>query len=289
MLQINSNQTRQKRIVAIHDISCVGKCSLTAALPIISAAGIETAVIPTAVLSTHTGGFKGYTFRDLTDDILPIVEHWQSEGLDFDAVYTGYLGSFRQIDIVEQVIGIYKKQGALIMVDPAMADNGVLYSSFDASFPKGMMKLCTQADVIVPNITEACMMLEREYQQPPYKKEYIEELLKQLGEKCGRYVVLTGVCFDDLQLGAATYDKVTSSIHYCMTKRIEGMYHGTGDVFASALLAAMLSGKAINCAAQIAVEFTAESIRQTLKIKQSRYYGVNFEAALPFLIENIQL
>ena len=288
MLQVNSAETRQKRIVAIHDISCVGKCSLTAALPILSAAGIETAVIPTAVLSTHTGGFSGYTFRDLTDDILPIADHWEKEGLDFDAVYTGYLGSYRQIDIVSQVVDRHRDRGALVLVDPAMADNGVLYSTFDADFPKGMRALCQKADVIVPNITEAVLMLEKNFQPGPYKQEFIESLLNNLGEITRRYVVLTGVCFDEQQLGAATYDKKTGSISYTMTKRIQGMYHGTGDVFASALLAALLSGKAINCAAQIAVEFAAESIRQTLKIKQARYYGVNFEAALPFLIDNVE-
>jgi pyridoxine kinase len=171
---------RQKRIAAIHDISCFGKCSLTVALPIISAADIEVSVIPTAVLSTHTGGFTGYTFRDLTDDMLPIARHWKSLGLEFDAIYTGYLGSFRQLDIVSEIIDMLKTQDTLIVVDPVMADNGRLYASFPDTFPEGMKKLCSKADVVVPNITEASLMLEIPYEEGPYTDEHIEGMLRGL-------------------------------------------------------------------------------------------------------------
>jgi pyridoxine kinase len=159
---------RQKRVAAIHDISCFGRCSLTVALPIISSAGIECAVVPTAVLSTHTGGIDGYTFHDLTDEIMPIAKHWKSLDLEFDAIYTGYLGSFHQLDIVSSLFDLLGSNDTLKVVDPVMADNGVLYKSFPADFPKGMRKLCAKADIIVPNITEAVLMLDEPYQEGPY-------------------------------------------------------------------------------------------------------------------------
>ena len=145
----------QKRVAAIHDISCFGRCSLTVALPIISAAGIETAVIPTALLSTHTGGFKNYVFKDLTENILPIAKHWESEKIKSDTVYTGYLGSKEQVEIVKEAQKIIRKESSLLIVDPVMADFGRLYGGFDSDFPEFMKKLCLIADVITPNITEA--------------------------------------------------------------------------------------------------------------------------------------
>ena len=159
---------RQKRIVAIHDISCVGRCSLTVALPVISAAGVEVSVIPTAVLSTHTGGFYGYTYRDLSDDILPIAGHWQSLGLQFDAFYTGFLGSYRQLDIIAELFERFKRTDNLMVVDPVMADHGQLYKVYDSSFPIGMRKLCKKADILVPNITEACLLTDTPYREGPY-------------------------------------------------------------------------------------------------------------------------
>lgn len=284
----NINPKRQTRILAIHDISCVGKCSLTAVLPILSAAGIETAVLPTAVLSTHTGGFNGYTFRDLTDDIMPIIEHWESEGIDFDAVYTGYLGSFAQLEIMKKIFPLYKEKGALIAVDPVMGDNGRLYSAFDDQFPSGMRELCGYADIITPNMTEAALMLGEKYTEGPYDQCYIEALTERLADICGgKKVVLTGVSFDRHTLGAAVYDPNCGRTEYSFADRIEGMYHGTGDVFASAFLASLLNGNSMKKSADVAVGFVTEAIRQTLKIKQDRYYGVNFEAAIPSLLQSI--
>ena len=152
-----------KRVVSIQDISCLGKCSLTVALPIISAMGVETCVVPTAVLSTHTGGFSGFTFHDLTQEVAPIADHWAKEGISFDAIYTGYLGSFEQIHLVSQFFDRFGGQDTLIYVDPAMADNGVLYTGFTPEFAKEMGKLCGKADVIVPNLTEASFMLGVDY------------------------------------------------------------------------------------------------------------------------------
>ena len=146
---------RQKRIAAIHDISCVGRCSLTVALPILSAAGYETSVLPTAVLSTHTGGFTGFTYRDLTEDISPIAAHWQSLGLHFDALYSGFLGSYAQIGLISGLIDTFKKSDTLVMVDPVMADDGKYYSVYSPDMAAGMKKLCAKADIITPNLTEA--------------------------------------------------------------------------------------------------------------------------------------
>ena len=166
-----------KRVAAIHDISGVGKCSLTVALPIISAAGVECSVMPTAVLSTHTGGFEGFTFRDLTDDLRPIAEHWKKENICFDALYSGYLGSLGQIDIVRDIFEMFRTPETWIMVDPVMADNGRLYSLFTLDHVKGMAKLCGRADVIIPNRTEAAFMLEREYRDGPMREEEVNDLL----------------------------------------------------------------------------------------------------------------
>ena len=193
----------QKRVAAIHDISCFGKCSITVALPLISAAGIETAVIPTAILSTHTAGFKDYTFRDLTDDIIPVAKHWKSEGITVDAVYSGYLGSKEQVELVENSIDYMKKDGTIFIVDPVMADHGVLYGGFPSDFPMEMKKLCAVADIITPNITEACLMTGIAYQKPPYTKEDIEGLISALAEITEGKIVLTGVAFKDFSVSRA--------------------------------------------------------------------------------------
>ncbi len=278
----------QKRIVAIHDISCFGRCSLTVALPIISAAGIEVSVIPTAVLSTHTGGFTGFTFRDLTDDIINIVDHWHTYDLKFDGIYTGYLGSFAQIELMKQLFDRLKSEKTLIFVDPVMADNGKLYPLFPADFPKGMKELCSKADMIIPNITEACFMLDEPFYEGPYTKEYIETLMKKLSHDIGpKKVVLTGVYFDDVQLGAAVYDADSGLIEYAMADRIEGYYHGTGDVFASAVMASVLADKTLKEAIAIAVDFTVKSIQRTKNAQTDIRFGVNFEAGIKELANKL--
>ncbi len=279
----------QKRVAAIHDISGFGKCSLTVALPVISAAGIEVSVIPTAVLSTHTGGFTGFTYRDLTDDILPIANHWCTLGLKFDALYSGFLGSFEQIDMMEKVFDRLRSDETLIMVDPVMADDGALYKVFPDNFPDGMRKLCAHAHIIVPNITEAALLTRQIYREGPYTREYIENMLKELAALGPQRVVLTGVYFDEHSLGAAAYDAQTGTVDYAFAQRIQGSYHGTGDVFASALLSAVLRGFPLAESAQIAVDFTTESIRRTQKAGTDVRFGVNFEEGLPSLGERLGL
>ncbi|MDR1372904.1 MAG: pyridoxamine kinase [Dysgonamonadaceae bacterium] len=277
-----------KRAVAIHDISGVGKCSLTVALPIISSAGIECSVLPTAVLSTHTGGFTGFTYRDLTEDMPSISDHWQSLDIKFDAIYTGFLGSFQQLDLTGKFFDTFRTDDNIILVDPVMADNGSLYSIFKPEFASGMLKLCSQADIIVPNLTEAALLTGTPYNPGPYTRLYIEKILKQLSSTGPKKVVLTGVYFDREELGSATYDAITGEISYAFAGRIPGYYHGTGDVFGSVLLSALMNGFTLSEAAAIAVHFTASSIKKTAAAGTDIRFGVNFEQTIPELIEALK-
>lgn len=279
----------QKRVAAIHDISGFGKCSLTVALPIISAAGIEVSAIPTAVLSTHTGGIEGFTYRDLTEDMAPFAKHWKSLNLHFNAIYSGFLGSFEQIDIVSNIFDMLKTDDTLIMVDPCMADNGKLYSIYNESMVSGMVKLCRKADIIVPNLTEAAFMLNKPFIEGPYTKKYIEDTLKELATLGCKKVVITGVYFDDKTLGAASYDCVKNEITYSFNKIVNGSFHGTGDVFASALLSGILNGFSLTESTQIAVDFTYNSIHLTELAQTDRRFGVNFEENLPNFIKSLKL
>ena len=268
------------RVAAIHDISGFGKCSLTVVLPILSAAGLEACALPTAILSTHTGGFTDFTYRDLTDDIMPVYKHWQELGIHFDAAYSGYLGSHAQLGIVSDIYKCMREDGTKIIVDPVMADNGALYALFDESFPLGMRTLCETADIIVPNITEATLMIGEPYREGPYTRDYIEGLLKRLAELPRELVVLTGVHFDENELGAACIDVKTGKIEYAMTQRVAGAYHGTGDIFASVLTAGLMLGKSARAAMQQAADFTAAAVRRTLDAGRNVKYGVYFEAGL---------
>jgi len=280
---------KQKRVAAIHDISCVGRCSLTVALPIISAAGFDTSVLPTAVLSTHTGGFEGFTYRDLTEDIKPISDHWQSLDLKFDALYSGFLGSFEQIDLVADLFKTFRRPDTLVMVDPVMADNGVLYSIYSPEMAKGMAKLCALADIVVPNLTEAAFILEEDYVGDAYSPEYIEATLRKLASLGAKKVVLTGVSFEKDKLGAAAYDSDSDKVSYAFNDRIEGYFHGTGDVFGSTLLSALLNDFPLEEAIQIAVDYTHKCIALTVESEQERRYGVCFERAIPYLIKRLGL
>lgn len=268
-----------KRILTIQDISCVGQCSLTVALPIISACGVETAVLPSAVLSTHTGGFTGYTFRDLTDDMPLISQHWEKENIKFDAVYTGYLGSAQQIDIVKSIMDKHNK--GLNIVDPAMADNGNLYYGFDMAFVDAMKSLCAKADIILPNITEASFLTGIEY-KTEYDREYIDSLLISLTNMGAETVILTGVSYNSDTTGVVVYEKGEYS--YYEHKKVEGGCHGTGDVYASAFTGALMRGKSAFESACIAADYTLRCIENTAGDK-SHWYGAKFETAIGDLIK----
>lgn len=276
-----------KRIVTIQDISCVGKCSLTVALPIISAMSVEAAIIPTAVLSTHTA-FKGFTFTDLTSDIKNIVNHWKKENLDFDAIYTGYLGSFEQIDIMEWVFDELKTNTNSIIIDPVMADHGKFYSGFDIDFAKRMAKLCNKSDIVVPNITEATFMLDMPYIEEGYNKDYIKEILQGLNKLGVKYPVLTGVSFDKNKVGVMAYLSDSDEYFEYYNDKLPIALHGTGDIFASCFTGAYVNGKGLEESLRIATDYVCECMKCNLKDKDARWYGANFEEALPYLINRIK-
>lgn len=275
-----------KRIVTIQDISCVGKCSLTVALPIISAMGVETAIIPTAVLSTHTM-FKNFTVKDLTDQIEPITKHWQDEEIGFDALYTGYLGSFEQIDLMKKMFKDFKTDKNITFVDPAMGDHGKLYPAFDEAFAKHMATLCAVADIVVPNVTEACFMTGSEYKET-YDEAYVKDLLKKLSDLGAKIAILTGVSFEEGKTGVMGYDKEKDETFYFSHEKLASSYHGTGDIFSSTCVGALMNGYDWKEAVQIAAKYTAECIRLTMEDGKLQWYGVHFEQAMPYLMKLIE-
>ena len=267
-----------KRILTIQDISCVGKCSLTVALPIISAAGVECAVLPTAVLSNHTA-FPSFTFCDLTEE-LPVIENKFSElGFDFSAIYTGYLGSLRQIDIVRSYFNTFSSPDCLKVIDPVMADNDKLYYGFTQEFADNMCALCREADVILPNLSEASFMLHTPYLET-YTEEDIRALLLSLSELGPRYVALTGISFTEGEIGVYAYDREEKTYHYYKNEKLPKSFHGTGDIYASLFLGALMRGHSVFESLDIAVDFTLLSMKKTLADPNYRTYGVNFEEIL---------
>ena len=270
------------RLLTIQDISCVGQCSLTVALPVISAFGTECAILPTAVLSTHTAGFSGYTCKDLTDEMPLILNHWKKEKIDFDIIYTGYLCGPVQISLVRDIVANTKKANGLFIVDPVMADHGKFYPGFDESFALKMKEICADADVIIPNITEASLLVGMEYKAGGYSKDYIEELLDRLLSLGCKNVLLTGVSFDESKLGVAV-KCVGGSTFYYFNDRIPHNFHGTGDVYSSAVAGALSIGKTLEESAMIAVDFTVKAMRESYEERHSHWYGVRFERAIPYL------
>lgn len=272
-----------KRVFAIHDLSGIGKCSLTAAIPIISAAGVECNPVPTAVLSTHTGNIDGYTFRDLTEDIIPYIRHWQKTGVKPDTIYSGYLGSKRQIEAVIEIISVFSDNNPLIVVDPAMADFGVMYKGFDTVFAETIKNLCKKADIITPNITEAALLTGIDYKSD-YDTEYLIELIKKLSAVTKRYAILTGVSDIPGKTGCLVYDKSEQKQIFFSTDKCDGIYYGTGDIFTSVLTALMTKGIDCFTAAEKALDFTYKSILETYNEGTDTRLGVAFEKFLGDLI-----
>lgn len=272
-----------KRILTIQDISCVGQCSMTVALPIISACGIETAVLPSAVLSTHTAGFSGFTVRDLAGDMPGIREHWVKEGIGFDAIYTGYLGSAEQVDYVLDIARDCARGEFSLIVDPAMADHGKLYPAFDMNYVEAMKKLCARADYLLPNITEACFLCGMEYRED-YDREYVMALVKALADMGVKNLILTGVSYTPGKTGIAVYRN--GSLEYYEHEFLPNSCHGTGDIYASAFAGALIRGKDAFDSAKIAADYTLECIRYTAD-DPSHWYGAKFEPVLYKLIEAV--
>lgn len=278
---------RQKRVVTSHDISCMGRCSLTVALPILSAVGIETIILPTSILSTHTSGFVGYTFLDLKDESRKITKHWENYKRDIDAIYTGFLGSIEQIEILDEYIS-KKDKNTKVIVDPAMGDNGVLYPIFNAEYANKMTDLCKKADIVIPNITEACIMTNTNYLGKIQTKEQIIDLINKLHNMGIKQVVLTSVCLEEHTLGTAS-STYGDNIYFSSNEEIKGYFHGTGDVFGSAFVAAYVYGKSLDESSKIAEAFVIESIKKTIdKDDFDPKYGVAFEEAILKLIQEVK-
>lgn len=273
-----------KRILTIQDISCVGQCSLTVALPILSACGLETAILPSAVLSTHSVGFRDFTFRDLTEDIPAIEHHWQQEGIRFQAVYTGYLGSARQIEMVQDICRNLLVPGGKKIVDPAMADRGELYPVFDMDFVQEMKKLVGEGDIVLPNITEASLLTDTEYREE-YDEEYICGLVDGIHRLGAGTVVLTGVSYDAQSTGVLVSEQGKQT--YYRHELLDRGCHGTGDVYASSFVGAYMHGKTVPEAARIAADYTLACIKNTLD-DPDHWYGVKFEPVLWELIEALK-
>ncbi len=270
-----------KKILTIQDISCVGQCSLTVALPILSACGLETCILPSAVLSTHTAGFSGFTFRDLTDDMPEIQAHWQKENIKFKAIYTGYLGSVKQVGYVEDILNTMGSDDCVRIVDPAMADNGKLYSIFNDEYVEAMRGLCGSADILIPNITEACFLSGVEYRET-YDESYVRELLGKLSKLGAKTIVLTGVGYVPEKTGVVVYEN--GSIRYYEHGKVSKGCHGTGDIYASAFTGALMNGKDIFEAAKIAADYTVKCIINTVG-DADHWYGAKFETALRDLMD----
>lgn len=274
-----------KRIATIQDISCVGKCSLTVALPVISAMGIEASVIPTAVLSTHTM-FQGFTFHDLTGEIRPIMNHWKQEGFAFDGIYTGYLGSLEQLDLAHQLFQEFGR-GKTILVDPCMADNGKLYYGFDQKFADRMALLCREADYICPNLTEASFLLHQPYIESGYDEAYVQAALRSLAALGARRPVLTGISLEPGKLGVYAYDSEQDSFFQYYDDELPTHFHGTGDIWASAFFGGLILGRGMEESLRIATDYVCECIRLTLAEPHHNVYGVNFEQAIPYLVKRL--
>lgn len=276
----------QKQVLAIHDLSCVGRCSLTVALPVLSAAGLHVSVLPTAVLSTHTGEFTGYTYLDLTQEMAKIYAHFQTLPLRFDGLYSGFLGSWEQLALVEDIFAHYRRADTLLLVDPVMADHGKLYATYTETLARDMGRLCRQADVIVPNLTEAAILLEASYREQPSFSQ-VEAMLRALHKRYGcRQAVITGILRDGL-LGAAAYDAQSDCVFFHGQPPMDHVFYGTGDVLASALLAGLMRGRNLPQATTLAVDFTYQSMLHTLENGLPLRYGVAFEQAIPLLVRSL--
>lgn len=271
----------QKRAIAVHDISCVGRCSLTVALPVLSAAGLNTAIVPTALLSTHTGEFTGYTHLDLSDQLLPIARHLSTLGLHYDAFYSGYLASGAQVDAILSMMDLLCDNQTHIFVDPAFADQGRMYSLMDAAMPAQMRRLCGRARTIVPNITEAAFLLDDPALCHQPDQSQVDQMCRDLCGLGPEQVVVTDVGFQPGQTGIAIYTRGMEKPVYLFRRRFNGVFHGTGDVFAALLLGGLTNDLSLEAAAELALNLTHQSIRLTLDSGEPLRYGVQFERVLP--------
>lgn len=266
-----------KKVLSVQDISCHGQCSNTVILPLLSAAGLETVVLPTALLSTHTGGFKEFTFLDMTEEMERILTHYTKINLRFDILQTGYFGSPAQIELIRRMALPLLKEGALRVVDPVLGDNGRLYSIYTDAFVTAMRELCKEADVITPNVTEACLLTETPYRAEA-DADFCRELVEKLKALGPSTVLVTGVRLGDDRIGVVGEENgipFTASSPY-----VARNFHGTGDVFAGAFVGRLARGESAATAAAFAANFVYGCITDTLPIVEEHWYGLRFEGRI---------
>ena len=278
-LKLSQSGRRQRRVLAVHDISCLGRCSLTVALPVLSAMGFATSILPTSILSTHTGGFEGYTCRDLSSDMDPIADHWRALGMSFDAIFTGWLGTHRHVAKLDHLLDAVGA-GAEVIVDPVMGDNGRLYATLDGDYVAAMRRYCARAELLLPNITEAALITGEDYPYPGYDRACVADMLDRLTGLGPRTAVLTGVSLTPGRIGAAALDRRDGRLLYCDEAFVPGMWHGAGDVFASAFVGSHLRGETPEQSLRLAVDFTARCIRRTRDAGTDERLGLQFETEL---------
>ena len=272
-----------KKVLTMQDISCYGQCSITVALPIISAWGYETAILPSAILSTHTSGFKNFTVHDLSNEIPKIINHWKTEGIKYDAFYVGYLGEISHVDLVIQIKNELLNKDGFFVLDPVMGDNGKLYPAFNDDYVKAIRKLIKEADIILPNLTEACFLTGIEYKEE-YDESYIKNVIYKLLELGAKKIALTDIAYEKEMTGVVIYDE--NGYQHFTHKRINKSYHGTGDVYASTFLGAYLSNNDLLKSTKIAAKFVVKAIENTLD-DPNHNYSVKFEPLLvDFVKEN---
>ena len=275
------------RIAAIHDMSGFGRCSLTVAMPILSAMGIQCCPLPTAFLSTHTGGFQGFTFLDMTDELPKVAAHWKSLKLDFRAIYSGFLGSERQIAMVEDFLRQFRGADTIAVIDPVMGDHGEVYQTYTPAMGAGMARLAELADVITPNLTEAALLLGVPYDALPAGEAGCREVVERLSLDGRRSVVLTGASTAPELTGAMCFDAKTGRTEAVQTRRVPQEFHGTGDVFASVLTGALVQGASLPDAVRQAVDFVRACAERTAKAGIPMREGVEFEPLLGLLTQPV--
>lgn len=273
------------RVAAIHDMSGFGRCSLTVAIPVLSAMGVQCCPLPTAFLSTHTGGFTGFTFLDMTEEMPKVAAHWQELDLRFHAIYSGFLASERQIGIVSDFIRTFRRSDTLVVIDPVMGDDGKAYQTYTSALCSGMTHLAELADVITPNLTEAAFLLGRSYDQLPQEEAGLQELVRELGLHGRRSVVLTGVSLSPGKTGAMCFDAKTSRTETVQVDMIAHPLLGTGDIFASVLTGALVRGDTLFSAATQAADFVRACAVHTAAQDLPLREGVDFEPMLGLLTQ----
>ena len=271
-----------KRILTIQDISCVGQCSMTVALPILSACGNETCILPTALLSTHTGGFGKPTVVHFDSELDALWRHWNENGITFDAILTGYLGTVEAVRTAGKIMDTLLAPDGITIVDPAMADHGKIYSGLTEEYVREMERLCHRADIILPNVTEAAIFSGISYQET-LTEEYVAAMLTALNHPC---IVLTGTGYREKETGVTIYEGTKQILH--THPKIGKGFHGTGDMFAAAFAGALMSGQPIADSVRIAADFVCRAIEITVK-QPAHWYGVKFEQAIPDLIRMLKI